>query len=179
MKNYAYRTETRTSNGYKFRVEWFDDNDSGAPWENCDGHGPVSDWEHRDKKPGEMILIEDRGFKRFYDFAEAVKQARREGWNCAPYNFDTKGAQAAAAAYEDYDFLRRWCTGYWHYCGIVVTLLDDEGEESPANVSESLWGMEEGLPESDRYHEEMIDELMQECLLDINRQTFAGSSVGV
>jgi len=100
---HAYQTETRESGTLSFRVEWFYDSDSGAPWDNEDGHGPVSDW--------------------------------------------------------DSDRLRQFCTDQWHYCGIVVTLLDADGE--PDSVDASLWGIESDCTD---YHEEVINELIQECL---------------
>lgn len=58
----------------------------GAPWEEHDGHGVVSDWTSRDKRPGEMILSEDSRdcSKRFYDFAESCRIARRDGWGSLP-----------------------------------------------------------------------------------------------
>lgn len=62
------------------------DNDSGAPWDNCDGYGPVSDWTRRDKKPGELVLNTDHGSARFYDYAEACRIARRDQWGVAPYS---------------------------------------------------------------------------------------------
>lgn len=56
----------------------------GAPWEEEDGHGDVSEWTTRDKLPGEMVLNEDGRSKRFYDFAGACKIARRDGWGFLP-----------------------------------------------------------------------------------------------
>ena len=156
---HAYRTETRESGSFSFRVEWFYDDDSDAPWDREDGHGPVSDWERRDKKPGEMILCEDRGSRRFYDFAEAVKIARRDGWNTAPHEWPTSGARAHAAAMNNFEYLRRWCNDQWHYCGIVVTLLDVDGE--PDSIDASLWGIES---ECDDHHADVIKDLIDECL---------------
>ena len=158
----AYRTETREHGSLLFRIEWVYDHDSDPPWDREDGHGPVSDWEHRSKRPGEMVLNSDRGSHRFYDFAEAVKLARKDGWNTAPFNWRTDGARAHAAALADFDYLRRFCTDQWHYCGIVVTLLDADGE--PDSVDASLWGIES---EGDDYHEEVIGELIAECLSQI------------
>ena len=158
----AYRTETRESGTMSFRIEWVYDHDSDAPWDREDGHGPVSDWEHRSKRPGEMILNSNRGSHRFYDFAEAVKLARKDGWNTAPFDWPTNGARAHAAALADFDYLRRFCNDQWHYCGIVVTLLDADGE--PDSVDASLWGIES---EGDDYHEEVIGELIAECLSQI------------
>lgn len=61
------------------------DDDIGPPWKVHDGHGPVSDWTRRDKLPGERVLCEDRGSKMYYDIAEAVKIAKRDGWDAEPY----------------------------------------------------------------------------------------------
>lgn len=158
----AYRTETRESGTMSFRIEWVYDHDSDPPWDRECGHGPVSDWEHRSKRPGEMILNSNRGSHRFYDFAEAVKLARKDGWNTAPFNWPTDGARAHAAALADFDYLRRFCADQWHYCGIIVTLLDADGE--PDSVDASLWGIES---EGDDYHEEIISELITECLSQI------------
>ena len=158
----AYRTETRESGTMRFRVEWFFDADTDAPWDREDGHGPVSDWTTRAKRPGEMIITRDRGMRRYYDFSEAVRIARRDGWNTEPHQWPSKGARAHAAALADFNYLRRWCADYWHYCGIVVTLLDADGD--PDSVDASLWGIEDGLPGSSRYHEDVIQDLIAECV---------------
>lgn len=158
----AYRTETRTHGNMQFRVEWVYDSDHGAPWEEEDGHGEVSDWTTRDKRPGEMVLSSIRRMKRFYNFAGAVKLARRNRWNTAPYSWPSNGAQAHAAAMADYEHLRAWCNDEWHYCGIVVTLLDADGE--PDSVDASLWGIES---ECGDYHEEVIGDLITECVHQI------------
>ena len=60
------------------------DSDTGAPWSEHDGHGPVSDWTTRDKRPGELVLCSDRNSRRYYDFAEACRIARRDGWGWMP-----------------------------------------------------------------------------------------------
>lgn len=65
---------------FRFRIDVHDDQDMGAPWENADGHGPVSDWTTRDKRPGEWVLSSDRGSKRYYDAQEANRIAERDGW---------------------------------------------------------------------------------------------------
>lgn len=67
---------------FRFRTEW--DDCGEAPWERCEGHGPVTDWTTRDKRPGEMILNSDGRSRRFYDFAEAVRIARRDNWGWLP-----------------------------------------------------------------------------------------------
>jgi len=74
--------EERTIEGrtYRVRINVQDDTDMGAPWEEHDGHGPVSDWTTREKHPGERLLNSDRGSKRYYDVAEANRIAKRDGW---------------------------------------------------------------------------------------------------
>ncbi len=151
-------------NGRAYRVEIETDYDHGAPWEEEDGHGPVSDWTRRDKLPGEVCIAEDRGSKRFYDFAEACKIARRDGWDAKPYNTgqETKRQQAAKAATADMERLRAWCEGRWGYVGVIVTARceccdDFTGERA------SLWGIES---DADDYLEEVARELAEELAPD-------------
>lgn len=75
--------ETIKHNGKLYQVEIAPDYDHGAPWDEEDGHGPVTGWESRSKAPGELVLSTDRGKSRFYDFAEAVRIARQDGWGFA------------------------------------------------------------------------------------------------
>lgn len=157
-------TLTKKVNGFNFTfsVSVEADTDTGAPWEECDGHGPVSDWECRGhyrggKHPGELILeITGHGVCRFYDFAKACKIALRDGWDAKPYNdgSETPRQQAAKAARADYERLRAWCNDEWYYVGVVVTLLDPQGE--PTEISESLWGIESDAGE---YLENVAEEL--------------------
>jgi hypothetical protein len=128
--------------GIEFKISIVHDDLTGPPWEECDGHGPVSDWTCRDKRPGEMLLAEDHGWKRFYDFQSAVKIARRDGWNVAPFPvWKTRGEQAAAAAYADYEYLARWCRNDWEYVTLTVTALDEDGDILDF-VSAGLGGVE-------------------------------------
>lgn len=127
--------------GMNFKVTLTHDSDSGPPWEECEAHGPVSGWEwHANKGPGQMVLVSDGAAKRFYDFQKAVKIAKRDGWNTAPYVWKTKGEQAHAAALADFEYLRRWCSGQWEYVVLGVHLLDDDDEDM--NESEYLGGVE-------------------------------------
>jgi hypothetical protein len=133
-----------THDGATFRLTLIPDEFAGTPWDNEDGHGPVSDWTRNAKGSGELILCEDRGQRRLYDFAEAVKIAKRDGWNAAPYppaGAETPGQQAARAAMADYDRLRRYCAGDWYYVCVKVELLDDYGDAIDG-YEESVWGVE-------------------------------------
>lgn len=128
-----------------FSVRFEEDFDAGPPWEVSDCHGPVSKWTTRDKRPGELIL--NRGWRgkryhRYYDFAEACKIALRDGWDCQsnkPDSAETPRQRAERAARADYEYLRDWCNDEWRYVGVIVTLLDDDGE---TEVTDSLWAVE-------------------------------------
>lgn len=128
-------------------VEGFDvvvtvesDDDSTPPWERDDGHGPVSRWLDRDKRAGELVLNTDRGSKRFYDFAEACRIARADGWGCRDgrRKGESDKAYAARAAMEDYQRLKDWCEDRWSYVGLVVTA----SRKGVDLGSASLWGLE-------------------------------------
>jgi hypothetical protein len=120
--------------GTEIEVRVIPDESMGPPWEEYDGHGPVSEWTTRDKHPGELVLARDRGASRYYDFSEAVKIARRDGWGTAGR---TPGERAARATLEDFNRLRDWCEDRWSWVGVEVTVRRDGTEES-----ESLWGIE-------------------------------------
>ena len=137
----------------------------GAPWEEEDGHGPVTDWVHREKRAGEILLCSDRGAKRFYDFAGAMAIAKRDGWGPSGEalaaltrklgHAPTKGQLAEAAVLADFHHLEGWASDRWRYVGVIVTLRNPEGEEVD---SESLWGVED----SGDYYQEVAEELAEE-----------------
>ena len=76
----AYDSFTFTHGGRNFIAELHTDDCGDAPWKRSDGHGPVTDWLRRDKQPGEWLLSEDGGSKRFYDAAAALRMAKCDGW---------------------------------------------------------------------------------------------------
>lgn len=123
---------------YSALVRYDYDTGYGAPWENSDCHGPVSDWTTRAKLPGERVLCEDHGSRRYYDVAEAIRIAKRDGWDAPPYGTGTKGERAARAVERDFDYLRRWCNDDWHYLGVMVTVYRNGAEIA----GDSLWGIE-------------------------------------
>lgn len=131
-------------NGARYVATVERDEHMGAPWDEPDGHGTVSDWTSRGKAPGELVLAESRGSYRYYDFAESCRIARRDGWDAMPYNTgqESKRQQAAKAARSDYEHLRRWCNDEWFWCGVVVAPLCPECDEPDESRAESLWGIE-------------------------------------
>ena len=114
----------------------------------------------RAKLPGEVIIAQDRGSYRYYDFAEACRIARREGWDAEPYNNgqETKRQQAAKAARADMERMRQWCDNYWSYVGVVVTAHCDCCDRFTGR-SASLWGIESDAGD---YLEEVARELADE-----------------
>lgn len=107
------------SGGYSVRVHIEYDQHMGAPWDEHDGHGPVTEWTSRNKRPGELVLCTDRSQKRYYDYSAAVELARRDGWDAPPYT-GTKGERAARAALADYERLRQWCNDDWQWIVVGV-----------------------------------------------------------
>lgn len=98
--------DTFTHNGNRFRVSFPFDDTQDAPWEREDGHGPVTEAPRRanrygyiSKAPGQRFL----GEHWLYDFAEACRIARRDGWGVPAYKLHTeRGANG---------FVR--VTGHW------------------------------------------------------------------
>jgi hypothetical protein len=173
----TYKTETLTQHGKTYRIEWVYDECHGAPWEESDGHGIVSDWVSRDKKPGELVLNSDRGLSRFYDYAATIEKAKAEGWGISDPEGKTKAQIAAEAVMQDFKYLHKWCNDEWHYCGIVVTVLDDDGEET--DNSASLWGIEDDGYCSRGYHATVIQDLIGECEYQEMRSVYPVTTCGV
>lgn len=148
---FTYRRKT-------FRAKLVPDDSMREPWKEHDGHGEVSEWTRRDKRPGEMVLCEDRGNRRYYDFAAAVKTARKDGWDAPPYGVGTPGQKAARAALADFKHLQDWCADRWYWVGVVVSRVDRAGVGYLPN---SLWGIESN---SGDYLSQVAYELARELL---------------
>ena len=157
MMLYPIDSFTFTHNGRSFTAELHYDENHGAPWEEEDGHGPVSDWELRNKRPGEVIIAESEGFKRFYDFAEACRIARKDGWDVYPYRTGTKRQIAARAARADMERMKAWCNDEWCYMGVIVR---EKGACRCCGERESLWGLESDFrDELKQVAQELAEEL--------------------
>jgi hypothetical protein len=113
--------------------------DSEAPWKSEDGHGPVSEWTSRDKRAGEKVLFVDGRQKLYYDYAEAIKIAKRDGWDSPPYKTGTKAQQAERAVNANFEYLRRWCsTQDWYYVGRIVSVDGNEIDACWGHESDSM-----------------------------------------
>lgn len=167
--------------GARFAVTLEPDADMGPPWENEDGHGPVSDWRRHafgqgtkpPKAPGERILAWDQGHYRTYDFREACKVALRDGWGAPGDAGMTRRQKAAHAAEADFQRLRAWCADQWCYVGVVVELLGDDGHGTGDTAS--LWGMES---DADEYIDETARELASDILYNLAQRGAPASAMG-
>lgn len=150
-----YDGDTFEHEGFWFKVKFEADNDSGPPWSESDGHGPVREisrcmHDKPSKRPGERFLNNDPGDDRItlwaYDWKEACRLAKKDGWNTEPFDAPNRIERAVQA---DFDLLAGWVNDEWQYVGVIVTLMehDDyeelveyEGEEFSSR--HSLWGVE-------------------------------------
>lgn len=159
----AYHTEILEQHGERYRIEHFRDYDMGPPWEELEGHGVVTDWTTRGKRPSELVLNSDgRGRYRYYDFAASVRVAKRDNWGCREDSQGMTRKQIAAhAVQEDYRRLRAWCEDDWHWVGVVVTLLHGcecglHDADTPTKISESLWGIESDMLDKSAVYDDLI-----------------------
>lgn len=173
--------ETIERDGYTFRVEHEFDEDAGCPWEREHGHGPVrhvraNDRGYHAKRPGELVLNgEFRRGGHVYVFDDACRNARAEGWGTHSAEPGMSARQIAAlAAREDYERMRAWCSGDWHYVGVIVTLLDIEGNATDAQ--QCLWGIES---DAGAYLSDTAQELAGECIHDIGKRIEYSNAGGV
>lgn len=148
--------------GLTFRFAIERDEGSAEPWVEHDGHGPVSEWTTREKKPGERVLVSDHGSKRYYDWAEAIRIAKRDQWGMAGDEGLSKGAKAERAVQADFDRLKAWCDDEWYWCGVVVTAT-----QTGRTYHESLWGIESDSPD---YHTEVAYELAERLIGEMLRE---------
>ena len=123
--------ETITVQGRDFAVLVEPDDGMRAPWEEYDGHGIVSEWTSRDKRPGERVLSRDRSSYRYYDVAATMRKARAEGWGS---NLTGSVRERAAKAVEaDFGYCQRWANGDWYWAVIIIAPLIADDTPDPDN----------------------------------------------
>lgn len=137
-------TLTLEVDGFVITATIHSDPDTAAPWKENDGHGPVSGWrDPSSKRPGEMVLNEDGRSERFYDFAEACRIARRDGWGVEGGRLEgeTVRQYAARAAMNDYRFLKAWCNNEWEWVGVALQ-VSRAGVDLTGDYAAALWGID-------------------------------------
>lgn len=176
-----FDNDTFERGGHNFRVQLPFDEDMGAPWEKHDGHGIISEWTSRDKAPGERVLCEDHGHKRYYDIKATIAIAKKDGWGCShgslkdgkyTHSHKTKKEAVACAVDQDFERMKAWCNDEWHWCGVVVTMLNDEDEET--ELADSLWGIED---DSDDYLDDVANELADNLIARQQKELQAWNSL--
>lgn len=154
--------------GLTFSVSIEPDYDMRAPWIEHDGHGPVrKTHDVACKRPGERLLKTTRqGGAYLYDVQQAMRIAKADNWGIrGDASGMTRGQVKAAAVEADYQRLRAWLNDDWHWCGVIVTLLDVDGDET--SVSASMWCIES---DSGECLEEVARELADELVHNIGRR---------
>jgi len=104
--------DTVTYQGRTIRIKWEYDQFGGTPWD-FSGSEFVSDWVGRDKRPGEVVICNDRGSKRFYDFADSVAQLKKDG---------ISGTDADRIAKSEAERFRDWCNDQWYFMTASVSV---------------------------------------------------------
>lgn len=165
--------------GLRFTVTTEPDLDTGPPWEDCDGHGVVTDWVHHDSEQDTyasdyenplkfLVLSRDHGSTRYYDVQASLRKARAEQWGLSDKELQQlrltelarTGQEPSAdeirnrAMLLDYQYLRGWCQDDWRYVGVVVTLQG-------TTIDRSLWGVEDS---NDAYIAEVARELADQII---------------
>lgn len=141
MGNYADafhdQLYTHPQSGLTYHVAYYNDYDMRAPHKEHDGHGVVEtlsmsaedamDSEYatdelRMRLPLFRELVSDRGDYLYYDVIASINNLVTV-WGIAP-------EIAAEEADRDYEYLRGWYRGDWHWMYITLTKLDEDGEET-------------------------------------------------
>lgn len=148
-------------NGFTLKARVERDEEMGPPWIEHDGHGIVSDWTTRDKKPGERILNSDGHgrSRRYYDVQASMDKAEQEGWDAPPYGQGTKRQQAARAVESDFKNLKAWCDDEWYWVGVVIDVR--KNGVPIADCAASLWGIGS---DGEDYLTEVANDLIEEAL---------------
>lgn len=145
-------------NGKRYAMEIVPDQTLGPPWQEHDGHGVVSDWVSRPKRPGERVLIADGARHRLYDIEATLDIALRDGWGEIKPGQSPR-QRAAAAVEQDFQRMRAWCNDEWGWVGVVVHPLHDDGCICEKR-QQSLWGIESDC--GDQYLNEVAQQLAEE-----------------
>ena len=194
----TYNTETREIDGRKYRIAWQYDDTFGRPEDESDGHGVCADinfdpktfGEGHDPEDGELdmegvvrhqmmrvLSRADRrgGYWRVYDVWETMKVAKADGWRDLKWEAEhpnaTEEERLMAAVDADFNYLQGWYDDDWHWCGITVILLDEEGD--PTEDEASLWGL---CSDDDECQEEVIKELVGEIQRQVKREAEKGQT---
>lgn len=161
--------EILTIDGREFAAIVEPDDYQDPPWLMEDGHGIVSEWTGRDKRPGEIVLHADGSRYLYYDFAATLKKARKEGWGTSDGKRPNETARqyTERAVRADFDYLRRWCKDDWYYVVVgVAPIVDGEPDTDRA---EYLGGVEFDYQYD--YWREVAEQIAHRIMADLDHET--------
>jgi hypothetical protein len=153
LARYDGDTDTREHAGCLISVEWQQDQDMGAPWEERDCHGVVID--HYDEYANVLRLTPHRFGSNnwYYGLDASLEIARRDRWGLAPDVLDRlqfeRGRSLAddeitrATVQADFECLRAWCHDewVWLYAEATVSVRTSHGD-CFLRVADGLSGIE-------------------------------------
>lgn len=163
-----YNDDTFERGGRTFTVEFWHDECMGPPWKEIDGHGPVREERAsrgNGKRSGERVLHKDGDYLWLYDWQEATRIAKRDGWGISRedriafawkhWRCPTNKEVVRMAVQRDFDYLRRWCNDEWHWQTVVVRCDD----ELHGKIDRSLGGVASDDPDLVDFAHELADEI--------------------
>lgn len=169
--------------GLQFRCNMEIDSDMEAPWVEDDGHGAmreVSSYYGRpEKRPGEVVIYQDRGHYWLYDVQVSTKTARHDHWGLPADDLAkfrqihgrpmTAGEVAAESVRRDMRYCSDWLHGDRFWQMIEVFQIDEDGEK--IGESEYLGGIDSGYDDASEKH-------LRECAEELAGQMAARTYPG-
>jgi hypothetical protein len=155
--------------GITFQVETMRAEGHGAPWEEDDGRGIVTDWLYYPDDPNLRKLGNEGrdGNARYFDVAATRAKAKADGWGLSDEDRAklpkraTKAQILDAIVEGEYRFLNGWCSDEWEYIGVIVSLPG-------TGIDASLWGIESNAGD---YLQEVARELADQIIGDPETQS--------
>lgn len=156
-----YEHSQHEVNGRQYIAYTAYDDSAELPWDNdCQLDNVVSDWCYcrygrPTKAPYERIINSDRGAYLAFDTRRYMAIAKEHG--CTRQ----QAHEQCLAAFER---CRRFVDDQWHYIGVIVECLDEEGE---VIGEDSIWGIESDCKE---YISETIRDLIEDIGYSLDRE---------
>lgn len=183
---HAIDSFTFTHDGRDFIARIYADDDRDAPWLDDYCHGEVKTFRDSEPLPRGWVVLHDMPRGRYaYNFGGALLTASRDGWGLSPEALarlsdrvggkPTRGQKRAEAVRQDMAYLRGYCSDEWHYVGVSVSPMDDEGEPTEDEYRFALWGIESDCRD---YIEETASDLARQYLAEQSRSVYAGATAG-
>lgn len=159
----------------RYEIEW-DTGGIGYPWDEHDGHGVIYSRrrgcnQYPEKAPHEIVLYCERFDAWFYDVRASIEIARRDGWGLSPDSLQDLARRIgrtptvreiiAESVRQDAEYCRGWLTGRYSWVGVVVRLIDPDGETVDRD---SLWGIEWDNFGGNDYPEECAHEIAESLI---------------